>query len=110
MPVLRLTTTGRKSGEPRSVTLMYLDDGGTPVVIASNAGEPRHPSWYLNLREHPEARVMTRAGERRVRARTAEGEERARLWRRLLEQNGDYGTYAERAGGREIPLVILEPA
>lgn len=108
MPVLRLTTRGRRSGRPRSVTLMYLDVEGTPLVVGSNAGEPRDPAWLLNLRADPNAEVMTRAGTRPVRARELDGPERERLWERLLEVNSDYSVYERRAGGRTIPLVLLE--
>jgi len=109
MPTLQLTTVGRRSGEPRETMLMYLDDDGTPVVFASNAGEPKPPAWWLNLQASPAATVMTRDGERAVRAREADGAERERLWRAVLELNRDYATYEERAGGRRIPVVVLEP-
>ena len=109
MPTLQLTTVGRRSGEQRQTMLMYLDDDGTPVVFASNAGEPKPPAWWLNLQASPAATVMTRDGERAVRAREADGAERERLWRAVLELNRDYATYQERTGERRIPVVLLEP-
>jgi F420H(2)-dependent quinone reductase len=109
MPTLKLTTIGRRSGERRENMLMYLDDDGTAVVFASNAGEPTDPAWWLNLKAKPEAMIMTRAGEHRVRAREAEGSERERLWSAVLAVNPDYGTYQRRAGDRRIPVVVLDP-
>ena len=78
-PVLLLITTGRRSGEPRSVTLTYFEDGDRLVVVASNTGEDRHPAWWLNLQEHPDAAVQVGATTTRVRAKEAVGEERERL-------------------------------
>ncbi|RMD85186.1 MAG: nitroreductase family deazaflavin-dependent oxidoreductase [Candidatus Dadabacteria bacterium] len=109
LPVLLLTTKGRKSGQPRTVALTYLEDAGRYVVIASYLGEPRHPSWYLNLRANPEATVQVGSHTVRVRARDAEGEERERLWRRAVEAMPDYQTYQQRTS-RRIPVVLLEPA
>jgi len=79
MPVLLLTTTGRKTGEPRTSPLMYFPEGDACVVIASNAGKPQHPAWWLNLRADPRAAVQRGREVARVRAREAAGEERARL-------------------------------
>lgn len=84
MPVLELTTVGRRSGEPRSVMLtapLHVD--GHPVVVASRGGDDRHPAWYLDLRERPDMEVSLKGGPRTpMRARIVEAEERARLWRR----------------------------
>src|SRR5262245_36143213 len=79
MPVLLLTTTGRRSGERRTNALMYLPEGETCVVIGSNAGEPQHPAWWLNLQADPRATVQRGRQEIAVVAREARGEERARL-------------------------------
>lgn len=109
MPVLLLTTTGRKSGASRTSALMYLASGEACVVIASNAGEPRHPAWWLNLAAHPRATVQRGGRTTPVIAREAQGEERARLWTRLIQQEPSYDVYRQRTS-RQIPVVILEPA
>lgn len=108
MPILLLTTTGRKSGEPRPVALQHLKDGDDFVVIASYAGEPKHPAWFLNLQAHPDATVQVGKQVTRVRAREAEGEEREQLWRRIVEADDAYDVYRGRAE-RRIPVVLLEP-
>jgi len=108
MPVLLLTTRGRRSGAARTRALMYLPDGQTFVVIASMLGEPRHPDWWLNLKAQPKAEVEV--GSRRVAvvAREAEGPERERLWNAVVRRQKDYAEYAERTT-RRIPVVVLEP-
>ncbi len=109
MPVLLLTTTGRKSGQPRSNALLYLPEGEACVVIASNAGEPRHPAWWLNLAADPKAQLQ-RAGQlTAVVAREAVGDERARLWSKWLDKEPSYAVYEQRTS-RKIPVVVLEPA
>jgi F420H(2)-dependent quinone reductase len=107
-PVLLLTTTGRKSGQPRTAPMVYLADGEQLVVIDSNAGHTRTPAWSLNLKANPEAEVEV--GRRRypVRARIAEGEERAELWRRHREQHSGLDEYETRAD-RAISVIVLEP-
>jgi F420H(2)-dependent quinone reductase len=109
MPVLMLTTTGRKTGEPRSNVLTYIPKGKTSVVIASNAGEPRHPAWWLNLQADPHATVQRGHEVVAVLAREADGQERADLWAELLRMNASYAEY-ERRTTRRIPVVVLEPA
>jgi deazaflavin-dependent oxidoreductase (nitroreductase family) len=106
-PVLLLTTTGRKSGEQRTAPVVYLADGERYVVIGSNAGNSRPPAWALNLRADPAAEVEVRGDRRRVRARVAEGEERADLWRRMNEQYGGFDDYRARTG-RDISVFVLE--
>ncbi len=107
-PVLLLTTTGRKTGKKRTTPLLYLEDGENLVVVASNGGAPRHPAWWLNLEVDPEPQV--RIGDRtlRVRAEEAKGEEKRRLWARLVEMYPAYEDYLRRTT-REIPVVILRP-
>ena len=95
-PVLLLTTTGRRSGQQRTAPVVYLADGERLLVIGSNAGNPRAPAWALNLRANPDAEVQVRRERRSVRARVAEGEERAELWRRMNEQYGGFEAYRER--------------
>lgn len=109
MPVLMLTTTGRKSGVPRTNVLTYLPKGRASVVFASNAGEPRHPAWWLNLAADPHATVQRGQEVTPVIAREAEGEERARLWDEVVRTEAGYAVYAERTT-RRIPVVVLEPA
>jgi deazaflavin-dependent oxidoreductase (nitroreductase family) len=106
--VLLLTTLGRTSGEPRTVPLIYAEDDGRFVVVASKGGAPSHPGWYLNLRKHPEVEVQVKDVVFRARARTAEHDERERLWRLASAQWPDYDEYVTRTD-REIPVVVLEP-
>jgi deazaflavin-dependent oxidoreductase (nitroreductase family) len=109
MPVLMLTTKGRKSGEPRTSVLTYLPKGRSAVVFASNAGEPKHPAWWLNLVADPRAQVQIGSEIAPMIAREAEGEERRQLWDELLRVNDSYAEY-ERRTTRRIPVVVLEPA
>jgi len=106
--VLLLTTTGRKSGAARSVTLNYFPNGRAFVVIASNVGADRDPLWWQNLKAHPDAQV--RIGQKRVavRAREAQDTERQLLWARIVERDASYAEY-ERRTKRRIPVVLLEP-
>jgi deazaflavin-dependent oxidoreductase (nitroreductase family) len=108
MPVLLLTTRGRKTGEPRTRALTYVPQGNASVVIASFAGESRHPDWWLNLRANPQAEIQRGSQSLRVRAREAQGEERERLWKQVIAVAPDYTTYQERTS-RRIPVVVLEP-
>jgi deazaflavin-dependent oxidoreductase (nitroreductase family) len=107
--MLLLTTTGRRSGEQRTLPLAYFADGDDPVVVASNGGMPTHPAWFLNLRARP--RVRVRAGQEvfDADAHVADAGERARLWPGLVAYNPPWGKYAESAE-REIPVVILRRA
>ncbi|MDP9261646.1 MAG: nitroreductase family deazaflavin-dependent oxidoreductase [Actinomycetota bacterium] len=107
-PVLLLTTTGRKSGQPRTNPLLYTDAGDNAyMVIASKGGSDQHPFWYLNLQANPLAEVTIGRQTLPVRARTAEGEERERLWRALADLNPGYDGYAKKTT-RHIPVVVLE--
>lgn len=107
-PVLLLTTTGRKSGQPRTAPVLYLRDGERLIVIGSNAGNERPPAWALNLVANPDAEVEVGRERRPVRARVAEGEERAELWRRVNDQYAGFDDYATRTD-REIRVFVLEP-
>ncbi len=109
MPVLMLTTKGRKTGEPRSSILTYVPKGDACVVYASYAGEPTHPAWWLNLVADPRATVQRGQEIVPVIAREAEGEERAALWAEVLRVAPDYAEYEKRTT-RRIPVVVLEPA
>ena len=110
MPVLELTTTGRKSGEARTVYLTSpVQEGETIVVVASKGGDDRHPAWFHNLQTDPTVEVAWKGGTRHaMQARVATAEERARLWPLVVERYKGYGQYQQRAA-REIPLVLLEP-
>jgi len=105
--ILLLTTTGRKTGKETTTPLIYGVDGDNPVIVASQGGAPEHPGWYRNLSKTPEVGVQILGEEFRARARTAEGEERERLWRTMNEIWPHYAEYAERTD-RVIPVVVLE--
>jgi deazaflavin-dependent oxidoreductase (nitroreductase family) len=107
-PILLLTTTGRKSGEPRTAPVLYLADGDRFVVINTNAGNAKTPAWSLNLRANPEAEVEVGRRRVEVRARLAEGDERAELWRRHMEQYSGWEFYESKLD-REIGVFVLEP-
>ena len=108
VPILLLTTRGRKSGKERTTPLMYTRDGDNLVLIASVGGAPRHPGWYHNL-QGQEAEVQIGSERRRVRARDAEGEERERLWAEMVSLYPNYAEYQKKTT-RLIPVVVLEPA
>jgi deazaflavin-dependent oxidoreductase (nitroreductase family) len=106
-PTLLLTTTGRRSGEPYTTPLIYGEDGGRYLVVASKGGAPQHPDWYRNLVAQPEVGLQV-GGERfRARARTAGPDERPALWAQMAAIWPDYDNYQRRTE-REIPIVILE--
>jgi len=105
---LVLHTTGRRSGQPRQTPLSYTKDGDAYVVIASDGGSPRHPDWYLNLEDHPDAEVEVGGRRRPVRAETVSGDERDRLWGQAVRSFGGYAAYQTRTD-REIPVVRLVP-
>ncbi len=107
-PVLLLTTTGRRSGQPRTTPVLYLADGERLIVIGSNAGNERPPAWALNLESHPDGEVQVRGRRAKVRARIAEGQERDELWRRMNEQYAGFDDYRGRTQ-REINVFVLEP-
>ena len=105
---LLLTTTGRKSGEPRTSALIYARDGDDYLVVASMGGAPQHPAWYLNLTANPEAEVQVKGDVIPVTARTASDDEKPRLWKIVTEQWPNYDVYQTRTD-RVIPLVVLSP-
>jgi deazaflavin-dependent oxidoreductase (nitroreductase family) len=107
--ILLLTTTGRRSGEPRTMPLIFGTDGDRYVLVASKGGHPEHPAWYKNLEAHPEVEVQLKAEVFTARARDAEGEERERLWKMMVGEWPPYDDYKERTD-RKIPVVILERA
>jgi F420H(2)-dependent quinone reductase len=103
-----LKVKGAKSGIERTTPLTFTADGDRVLLVASRGGDVRHPAWYHNLVANPEVEWLGPGGWRRCRARTAEGEERERLWPLVVERYSGYDTYAERAGERQIPVVVLE--
>ena len=105
--ILLLTTTGRKSGEPRTTPLIYAQDGDRYVIVASKGGAPEHPGWYENLSKTPEVELQVMDDVFPARAHTAEGDEREQLWRKANEVWPHYDEYATRTK-REIPVVVLE--
>ncbi|MEA5361384.1 nitroreductase family deazaflavin-dependent oxidoreductase [Amycolatopsis sp., V23-08] len=106
LPSLRLTTTGRKSGLPRSTNLLYFPHGGDFVLTGSNWGRPNNPAWTLNLRADPKAEVALAGRPVAVVARELEGEEYAAMWRELLEFWPGYAMEQEEAG-RPLPVFVL---
>ena len=108
-PCLLLTSKGAKSGVPRTVALVYINDGDNLTLIASKGGNLRHPSWYLNLRANPEVEVFLDGENVKYIAADAEGEEYDRLWQKALELYSGYEKYQKRAGDRKIPVVVLRP-
>jgi deazaflavin-dependent oxidoreductase (nitroreductase family) len=107
-PVLLLTTTGRKSGQPRTAPVLYLADGDRYVVINTNAGNQKTPAWSLNLKAEPEAEVEVGRKRAKVRARIAEGEEREDLWRRHMQQYSGWDYYESKLDRAPI-VFVLEP-
>ena len=105
--ILLLTTTGRTSGEKRTVPLIYVTDGPRYAIIASKGGAPDDPGWYKNIEKHREVELQVKDEVFRARARDAQGEERARLWKKANEMWPDYDSYAKKTS-REIPVVVLE--
>ena len=109
-PVLLLTTTGRRSGEPRTTPVIYVREGDGWVVIGSYGASDTPPAWALNLLDDPAAEVEVGGGRHAVRARVAEGAERDRLWRRMDDQyDGGFDDYAEHTD-RTMHVFVLEPA
>ena len=110
MPVIKLTTTGRKSGVPRSVMLTSpVQEGKTWIIVASKGGDDDHPAWFLNLRDNPTVTVEPGPGvSHRATARIANAAERERLWPQITAAYSNYASYQRRTE-REIPLVLIEP-
>src|SRR6266545_1662808 len=111
MPVLELTTTGRKSGQPRTVMLTSpVQAGDAIVIVASRGGDDHHPAWFLNLRDQPAVEVSVKGGPKQpMTATVAPADERARLWPLVTADHKNYAGYQEKTS-REIPLVLLDPA
>ena len=108
-PVLVLEHRGAKSGQKRRTPLLYASDGDDVVVIGSAGGARRHPAWVHNLRAYPRVKLFLRGRSGEYIAREVQGEERERLWRKAAALYPGYDTYQDRAGAREIPVVVLSP-
>jgi deazaflavin-dependent oxidoreductase (nitroreductase family) len=111
MTTLLLTTRGRKSGKLRRTALIYGRDGENYLLVASTGGGPRHPNWYLNLVENPLVEIQVQEKKIKAWARTADAQEKERLWPVMSKIFPTYDNYIVKArqAGREIPLIILEP-
>ena len=107
-PTLLLTTRGRRSGENHTTPLIYGRDGDNYLLVASQGGAPKHPSWYLNLVADPEVGLQVRDRVMTARAHTADADEKRRLWPVMTAIHPDYDVYQTRTD-REIPLVVVEP-
>lgn len=107
--ILLLDHVGARSGVRRTSPLMYVESEGVLAVAASKAGEPEHPAWFHNLRAHSDTVVQLGGVVRPVRARVAAPDERERWWPRFVAAVPDFAFYQERAAGRLIPVVLLEP-
>ncbi len=107
-PAALITTTGRKSGRPRTTPTLYLDDGDRVILPASFGGRDSDPAWYLNLESNPEVHVQIRSRHLDLRARDATEDERKRYWPRLIRMYPPYRGYRQ-AADRVIPMVVCEP-
>jgi deazaflavin-dependent oxidoreductase (nitroreductase family) len=109
MPVLVLTTTGRKSGQRRSTMLTSpLQDGDRIMIVASKGGDDRNPDWFLNLRDNPAVEVTMEGETRPMTAHVADPAEKADLWPRIVADHDNYAGYQKKTD-RDIPVVVLEP-
>jgi deazaflavin-dependent oxidoreductase (nitroreductase family) len=108
IPVVMLTTTGARTGQPRTVPVLGIPTRGDVAIIASNFGQYRHPGWYHNLRAHPDAGLVIDGVRHRVRAVEAEGERRSEIWAAGLRVYPGFGQYERRAAHRHISVFVLE--
>lgn len=109
VPILLLTSTGRKSGQPRTTPLIYARDGDDYLVVASMGGAPQQPQWYLNLVANASAQIQDRSEHIDVTAHTAGEDDKAGLWKIVTEQWPNYDVYQSRTD-RVIPVVVLSPS
>jgi deazaflavin-dependent oxidoreductase (nitroreductase family) len=110
LPIIQLTTTGAKSGQPRTMPLVSLVDGERIALIGSNFGRKPNPGWYYNLKANPACSVHFRGKIGQYVARQAVGEERERYWAMAVSYYRGYELYKKRALHRVIPVMVLEPA
>ncbi len=109
LPTLLLIARGAKSGKLRPLPLLYQEMDKNYLVIGSKGGAPTHPGWYVNLKANPECEIRVGSKRMRARARTASGDERMRGWQKMAAMYPPYNDYQQRAGSRQIPVVVLEP-
>lgn len=107
--IIQLTTTGAKTGQPRTLPLIGLFDGEKIALIASSFGRRHNPAWYYNLKAHPECQVRSSQKTGTYIAREAEGEEYKKYWQLGVLSYEGYEKYRERASHRHIPVMVLEP-
>ena len=110
LPIIELTTVGARSGEPRTLPLVGVPDGDRLVLVASNYGKQQNPAWYYNLKANPRCNTVFRGQRHEMEAYEAEGEERQRLWELDVSVYPPRNHYAQRAGHRRIPVMVLQPA
>lgn len=110
LPVVTLTTVGAKSGLPRSVPVVGIEDGDRVVLIASSYGRPHNPGWYYNLRRNPDVMLMLHGKTAAYHAREVVGEEREAYWRRAVALYRGFAAYQQRSGGRSLPVLVLTPS
>ncbi len=108
VPVLLLTTTGRKTGKKRTLPLIYIMDGSAYVITASAGGADKNPGWFFNIRSNPQATIQVKDKHIKVMAEIAGQEKKSELWARLVEVAPNFAGYQKRTS-REIPMVILHP-
>lgn len=108
-PLLLLTTTGARSGEPRTTPLVYSKDGDRYVIIASMGGAPKHPSWYFNVVANPDVTIEVGTQTLKARASIAEGADRDRLYAQQAAEMPAFNEYQQKTT-RQIPVVVLQPA
>lgn len=109
LPVIVLLTTGARTGLPRQTPLVAIPVGDRIILIASYFGRPKHPAWYYNLKACPEVQVSVNGLTGSYLARLAAGEEREKYWRMAVHAYQGYQRYKEKAGDRQIPVIVLEP-
>jgi deazaflavin-dependent oxidoreductase (nitroreductase family) len=109
LPIVMLTTTGARTGQPRTLPILGLPDGDRLVVIASNFGRPQHPGWYYNLRAHPLAVISWEGSTFEMRARELRGDERQHYLDRSHQTYPWWEEYHRHAAPRQIPVIMLEP-
>jgi deazaflavin-dependent oxidoreductase (nitroreductase family) len=109
LPTISLTTIGRKSGQPRTLPLLAVPDKDNLILIGSNFGGKKNPSWYYNLKANPEATVVLNGRSAQYLARQVQGAERQRCWELATSVYGGYANYEEWADHRDIPVMLLEP-